>query len=406
MKFCKVILIVAVANIFASAMFSVSAVDPQTPKIITDLDSTINDVPELLNRADSSVMKAVGMDRINTDSAEFARMPWTKQLYKSGFNINATGINYPKFPRFIVNVYNWADRFFNTFDPQYVTGTGKSWKLYFKSYNWIQNYGLYFHKDNYTRVRSDMYNDIGAHLSYKAVSIGYMADVNRLAKGSKEKRKHFEIDFTCALFSANLNIAETKGGSKITHIGNQSLGKNKFDFNGNYEKTINFTAYYFFNNKRYSQGAAYNLSRYQYRSSGSPILGFNINHQRVDLDFGKLNDELNTHFPEGDLLYAFRYNSFNLAGGYGYNWVLRPRTWLINVTVLPMVGYMHSFEGTTEGKKDLFSASAQAMASVVYNHRSFFATLQGNIEGNFMFTRGYTFFNSLSSISLVAGVRF
>ena len=42
------------------------------------------------------------------DSTEFSRMSWVKQLMASNFNVNAPGINYPKFVRFCVNVYNWA----------------------------------------------------------------------------------------------------------------------------------------------------------------------------------------------------------------------------------------------------------------------------------------------------------
>lgn len=405
----KLVVIGASVAIATNSFASEAGQTPQIPKrekLEEEIDSTFNRIPYYVNEADSTVLSTIGMTRENTDSAEFAKMPWLKQLYKSGFNINTPGINYPKFPRFIVNTYNWADKFFNGFDTEYVKGTGYDFKAYLKSYNWMQNYGLYFSKNNYTRIRSKMYSDLGPVLSYKAVSIGYLADVSQFRKGKKVNRKNFDIDFTCALFSANLNIAETKGATKITHFGDYSVKEGSYDFDGVYEKSTNFTAYYFFNHKKYSQGAAYKLSRYQYKSSGSWILGFNANHQRIDLDFSTVPESLIEHMPGLEPYYSFRYNSFNIVGGYGYNWVLRPHTWLINVTALPMAGVLHSFEGTTEGKKDLFSLEGQLMSSIVYNHRAFFATAQLNLQGNFMLSKGYTFFDSMTSFAILVGARF
>lgn len=403
-----VVVTVAIASVTTTSFASSTGIDPE--ELATKIDSTVDSIPIIVDDAQEKVMETIGMTTEKTDSAEFARLPWTIQLYKSGFNINAPGINYPKFPRLVVNIYNWADQFFNGFDPEYVRGTGYNFKAYAKSYNWLQSYGLYFSKDNYLRIRSKMYSDIGPNISYKAVTIGYMADLSELGHKKLVRRKNFHLDFTCGLFSAKLNIYDTKGATKITHMGNHSFHGGGYNFDGVNEKSTEFTAYYFFNHRKYSQGAAYNMSRHQFKSSGSWILGLNANHQRIDLDFSILPDDmferLHNAMPDLNSHYYFRYNSFNLVGGYGYNWVLSPGKWLINVTGMPMIGYLHSFEGTTEGRKDLLSTNFLAMGSLVYNHRALFATAQLDFQGNLMFTKGYTFFNSLSSFSAIVGVRF
>ncbi|MDE6205419.1 MAG: hypothetical protein K2F66_04800, partial [Duncaniella sp.] len=51
---------------------------------------------------------------------------WIKQLIDNGFRIHDEGVCYPRFPRFCLNVYNWGDRTFNSYDTTYVVGTGKN----------------------------------------------------------------------------------------------------------------------------------------------------------------------------------------------------------------------------------------------------------------------------------------
>ncbi|MCH5318635.1 MAG: DUF4421 domain-containing protein [Paramuribaculum sp.] len=400
----RLALVAALAVTGANPLYA-SADDRKDKKAEAEADSAFFYLPELADHVDTTLLKDLRMTRAGLDSAEFAQLPWFKQLYKSGFNINAPGINYPKFPRFVVNVYNWADHFFNGFDPEYVTGTGYNFKAYVKSYNWFQSYRLYFSRNNYLRIRSDIYSDLGPNISYKAVTLGYMADLRELGHGKIVRRKNFDLDFTCGLFSANLNIFSTKGATKITHFGDMSMNRS-LDFDGVNEKSTEFTAYYFFNHRKYSQGAAYNMSRYQYRSQGSWIAGVNMSHRRIDLDFSTLPESMLEEMPELYPYYSFRYNSYNLVFGYGYNWVLRPKTWLINITALPVIGYMHSFEGTTEGRKDLFSTNPILKGAVVYNHRALFVTGQVNFQGSFIFTKGYTFFDSLTSFTATVGVRF
>lgn len=344
--------------------------------------------------------------RQREDSARFMEMPWYKQLFHNNFRINDPRIRYPRFARFCVDVYNWGDRTFNRYDTTYVVGTGKNWKVMAKSYNWMESYALYFNSRSFLRINSDVYSDLGAYICFMAVSTGYTANANMVFAGRRNTRQTYNFTFTCALFSATFNYAKTRGGARITHFGDYGGRRFSYDFDGIAQRTYSGALYYFFNHRRYSQAAAYSFSKYQLKSAGSWLAGFNFTHQNIDMDFSTLPPEMLSHLPSLLHHYSFHYTDYDLMGGYAHNWVLSPRKWLINLTALPSVGYKHSNEGTTEGRKDMFSTNVRLMTSVVYNHRSLFASLQGNFEGHLYFTRGYTFFNSIESLSLIVGCRF
>ncbi|MDE5745455.1 MAG: DUF4421 domain-containing protein [Paramuribaculum sp.] len=343
------------------------------------------------------------------DSAEFSRLPWVRQLIAANFDVNHPGINYPKFARFCVNVYNWGDKTFNDYDSAYVVGTGKKWKAMARSYNWITGNEMFFSSRNYLRIRSNLYSDLGAHISFMAVSTGYTWDANAIFGGETSVRRSFNFNFVCGLFSAGINYSKANGGTKITHFGDYRPADGHsldYKFNDISQETMSANIYYFFNHRKYSQGAAYNFSRYQLRSAGTWMVGFSYDRQKIGMNFSGLPSDMLEYLPKLETDYHFFYRDYDVLAGYGYNWVLKPRTWLINATVLPSVGYKHSYEGTTDGKKDMFSANIRVYGSVVYNHRCLFAAVIGNFEGHSYFARGFTFFNSIPSVSIVTGVRF
>lgn len=342
----------------------------------------------------------------DADSSAFSELPWYRQLMENNFRINDPRINYPAFPKFCVDVYNWGDRTFNRYDTTYVVGTGKNWKVMTRSYNWMESYAMIFSPESYLRLRSNPYSDLGAYLCFMAVSVGYTGNMNAIAAGTKSKRNTFNFNFCCALFSATLNYSKTSGGARLTHFGDYPHHNLNYKFDAISQKTLSGAVYYFFNHRRYSQAAAYSFSKYQLKSAGTWLGGLSFSHQRIDMDFSELPDDMMSHLPSLKPRYNFHYTDYDLLGGYAYNWVLKPRKWLINGTVMPSIGYKHAYEGTTDGHRNMFSLNGRAMVSGVYNHRSLFAALQANFEGHFFFTSDYTFFNSIESISLVVGARF
>lgn len=333
---------------------------------------------------------------------------WIKQLIENNFHINDPSVDYPRFPRFCLKVYNWGNKVFNTYDTTYVQATGKNWKLFGKSLNYGNNYELIFEDDARVSMMSNLYSDIGGYLSFMAVSVGYMFNANKLIEHKNVDRSVFNLNFTCALFYGDFTYNRAEGGVNIHRFGDFNDGKHvDIPFDGVSNTTSSFKVFYFFNHRRYSHAAAYCFSKYQVKSAGTWLAGFSTTSQRIKINFGRLPEDILTYLPPASrLFYNFHYSDYYLIGGYGYNWVVKPRKWLINGTFLPGVGYKKSYEDSTEGRRSLVAVNIAAMFSVVYNHRSLFASLQGRFDGNLYMNNSFTFFNSYENLLATVGMRF
>ena len=333
---------------------------------------------------------------------------WIKQLFDNGFKINDKDVCYPKFPKFCLNVYNWGDRTFNSYDKNYVIGTGKNWKLQAKSYNWMETSTMLFPRHTSVNMHSDLYSDAGFSLSFMAVSIGYMWNINRLFTHPTNRRT-FNFDFTCSRFSLNYQSVSSTGGMTITRFGEYDGGHSihhKFNDCSNNSKT--FDAYWFFNHYRYSQGAAYSYSKYQLRNAGTPLVGFNFTEQRLRMNFSSLPEEMLEYSPLENNEYRSEYRSYCLMGGYSYNWVLKPRRWLINATGMAAIGYRKHFntEGTRNTKTQVANNFKVNLAAV-YNHKALFASFTVRATGFINYNSGdITHFNSILSFTAAVGMRF
>lgn len=363
---------------------------------------TINVMP-----ADSTIL--VANDSIPVaDSLAFASMPWYKQLYDTGFRLHDSRISYPKFARFLLGIYDWGDRTFNSYRPEYVQGTGKNWKLTGKSYNWMESYMMLFSENSkdVLHIISDIYTDVGLYISFMAASVGYTAKTSDIFGGKKNNRSNFNFNFTCSRIFANLDITSTKGNTHITKFGEYKGDDLPYSFDAISHKMVSAEAFYIFNFGRYSHAAAFCYSKYQLKSAGSWLLGFSYSHQNINMDFSSLPDEMKQYLPGLGMNYRYRYNDYGVCGGYAYNWAIHPRRWLLNVTLLPAIGYRQLFHDSADDNRAMLALSGHARFGVVYNHKALFASLMGRFDGNFYFTKRYTFFNSIESLSLIVGARF
>lgn len=331
---------------------------------------------------------------------------WVRQLFKNGFHINDPGVAYPRFPRFLLNVYNWGDRTFNSYDSTYVVSTGKNWKLQLKNYDWLEYSSMLFEHNEKISMHSDIFTDAGAYLSFMAVSVGYMFNINELI-GRPSVRHTFNFDFTCSRFSGNITYQSSEGGMTITRFGKYLDGRHiSHEFNDAKVSSLTGEIFYFFNNKRYSRAAAYCYSKYQLRSAGTWILGATFAKQSTQLDFSSLPEDMLQYMPLPNPKYTFRYNDYALMGGYGFNWVLKPRKWLWNFTGMVAMGYKHSYEQSTDGRRDMVANNMEFASSVVYNYKSLFASANVRINGFLYYTSQFIYLNSFSSLTATIGYRF
>lgn len=332
---------------------------------------------------------------------------WWTLLKEKKLVMSDTTVVWPKFLKFCVNIYNWGDRFFNTFDPEYVQSTGKRWKVRIVSDNWLDTYAMKLPDGTKSTMSSNVYANIGAYIQYMAVSVGSSYDFEKLFRKTEPSHKKYEFGFICALFNAELYYHENKGGVNIRKFGNINGGKLiKEFFPGVNMTTLGFDAYYFFNNKRYSQGAAYNFAKYQLKSQGSFMAGISLTNQKLSFDFSQLPDNIKDQLPNADILkYYFHYNSLALLGGYGYNWVIAPKL-LYNITVMPSLGYSHYYEDSLEGNKYLLSMNIQGRMSLTYNLGNYFFGLFGKMNGHWYKQGKMWLFSSIENFSAYIGLRF
>ena len=331
---------------------------------------------------------------------------WWHLLKKGELSLNDTTVVYPKFLKFCLDVYHWGDRFFNTTDHDYVVGTGHRWKARLVNENWTDSYALRFKEQGQTmRMLSDLNTNLGAYIHYMAVSVGYSVDMKTIFGGKSTDHSRFETNFNCALFNFDLYYTHNEGTyiRQFTAFDRGHLIKKYFP--GTEMNNFGISLYYFFNNKRYSQGAAYNFSKIQKRSAGSFIAGLSYSNLNIYMNFDTLDPELKPLYPFPTERLRFHYHSYCALFGYGYNWVWHPK-WLFNVTALPSIGWNHGYEDSSEGSGNSLSLNIQGRASLTYNHRALFASVMAKITGNWYNSSRLSLFNAIEFFSANVGFRF
>lgn len=347
-----------------------------------------------------------GLTAVQRDSAYRADHYWWNLFRRRKLDMKDSTVIYPKFLGFCVKVYNWADHVFNSYNPDYVEGTGKRWKARLVSDNWVDSYAMNFHKRMSMRMMSDIYCNAGAYIQYMAVSLGYSLNLNHAVWGKPLDQKRFEFGFNCARFNADISYMENTGGSYMRKFGDYKGGRLfKLYFPGIEMHSLDIDLYYFFNNKKYSHGAAYNFSKYQKRSAGSFIIGLTYSDQNISMDFSTLPAALVPYLKIDSWFLKFHYFNYCLLFGYGYNWVLN-RHWLFNISLMPSIGVNHCYEDSAEGTANLLSANFKGLMSLTYNHRNFFIGIIGKMNGHLYHSDKHTLFSSIENFSANFGFRF
>lgn len=356
-------------------------------------------------RMNAFTKKLLGHQDCNKEHTGPSSTLWMRQVVCNGFHINDTTIQYPKFPRFLLNVYNWGDSTFNSYDPEYVVGTGKNWKLQMRTANWFEAVSMHF-KNGPLRLLTHLYADAGPSLSFMAVSYSYMINVNELL-GVPTRRSTWNFDFMCSRFALTLNKQNCSGDMTITRLGDYNDGKRvHLPFNDGSFSSTYLTGFYFFNHRKYSHAAAYSYSKYQRKSAGSWLAGFTYDTKNAQLDFTKLPID----HPENlaDMLsdFRFHYSDYQLSGGYAYNFVLPPHNWLLNLTGLLSMGYRHTYDDSSEGNGNMVANNFRVMMAAVYNHKALFVSPFAKFRGNFFYTSQYIYFNHNLNFGFNVGMRF
>lgn len=333
-------------------------------------------------------------------------MWWWNQFRRGTLSMQDTAVIYPKFLKFCVDVYNWADHFFNSYNPDYVVGTGKRWKARVVSDNWVDSYIVNLPKGLRVNMLSDLYSNIGGYVQYMAVSVGHTVDFNNLFGDRNKTHKKWEFGFNCALFNAEIYYQENTGGTFLRKFGKYNKGHYfKEKFPGVELHNFGVELVYFVNHDKYSQGAAYNFSKFQKRSHGSILTGFAYTNLKLRMDLNELPEKLVPYLTIPADSYLLHYDSYGAILGYGYNFVINPKL-LYNITVMPSFGAAHCYEDSLDGNKWFFAMNISARTSLTYNLGNWFFSLIGKLNGHFYRNGLFSLFSSVENFSANVGIRF
>lgn len=335
-----------------------------------------------------------------------ARIDWTTMLRQHRINLNDTLVNYPGFLRAAVNTYRWIDRTFNSTDTTYVRGTGRRGKVRLMSDNWLD--ASYFHPTNQPKLTmaSDLYANIGVQANYSILSLSYSVDFASLLGRKTAHHKKWGLSVTWARIMLDAFFWDNSGGTFI-----RQFDKSDFthplhnEFKGASFKAYGVSALYFFNYKRFSYGAAYNLSKYQVKSAGTWAVGMIGTFYNAMFDFTQLPPEVTEHNPYPFDQFRLHYNSVMAYGGYSYNAVCG-RHILFNFLLLPAVGTTFSFDNSTTGRKTLLSLGFKSGMAVSYCMGDYFVGANAKFDGNLFRTSQVAYLSSVGGFQLSVGRRF
>lgn len=333
---------------------------------------------------------------------------WWRAMKHGKVDLTGKTIHYPKFLRFAWRVYKWGDKTFNSYDTSYVVSTGKNWKLIYKSNIWSDNYrGEPSVENMHVDMRSKLAANMGLQLSFMAVSVGYTLGITNLINGEKVSNK-VDFSFTCARFAAEAYYMENRGTITVRVRGRtdgEKWNATLREFGGFHRKAYGMRAYYFFNNRRYAQAAAYCFSKYQKRSAGSFIAGICLQHRDMGINMEEFPPFVLDQIPPGQEMPHFLYNDYCLMAGYGYNWVLGTK-WLLNLTVAPYMGYRHLLATQNVDRASAWSVNMRVRMGAIYNHKKYFVGLQNYGDFHRYKSEKNYFIGSLLDFTALVGIRF
>ena len=332
----------------------------------------------------------------------------TSSAFPKSFALDSIA-TWGKFPKFCVDTYRWGDKFFNGYDSLYVSGTGYKFNVKAVTEMWADTYTFNFDNGTQLSMLPNPSISVGAHLTYLAVSIGYDINLNKYFNGQESNRRRWNFQFNCMLFSANLNFISDNGGTRIRRFAmpGQKTMYPHLDFNGVNTTEWGIDLYYFFNHKRYSQAAAFNFSRVQINSGGSFYAGFSYKNQDYHFDFNELPDYMKSNIPlqESNYNYTMKTRSYFLQGGYGYNWVFKPK-WVLGISESPMVGLAKGYINEDKTEQTRFLLYNLARLSIVYNNKNWFVGMVGSMDTSILNTKNQILLTNVLSLVISGGYRF
>jgi len=268
-------------------------------------------------------------------------------------------------------------------------------RIYFKDYSELLSLRIYLlaklntieiNRDNRKIIyRPNGITSIGGAFNYKGLGIGLGIGIPSSQESIRKYGKTRRLDAQLSIFTSKI------GGDAYLQVYQGYYVANPEDFvdwDKDYKPqlpdmrilSIGINAFYIYNNKKFSYGAAFSRVQHQIKSAGSPVTGLFFNYDEVTTESGFVPQE----FPDtvgADLdISSFRYFAVGIVVGYMYNVVIS-KSFFANLSVAPGFGYKQvqlTQKGGESGTESVPHGQISLRAALAYEHRSFYVGLTGS----------------------------
>ena len=126
----------------------------------------------------------------------------------------------PGLLNFASKVYRFYTKAFNNYDTAYVVGIKQNWKIMLKNNDWLDSYGGTI-ADNDMKVfmNSNVYSNVGVHVSYLGIGYTYMVDLDNVFGGDPTMHSKWEMTFATSRFSFEAYHSRNEGDVTIVRFG-------------------------------------------------------------------------------------------------------------------------------------------------------------------------------------------
>lgn len=172
-------------------------------------------------------------------------------------------------------------------------------------------------------------------------------------------------------------------------------------------RNLGASAFYVWNNKKFSIRSSYNYADRQKKSAGSFILYGTVNSFKVDGDSAILSTSNQRDLGKGSDFSHLRYTTISIAPGYSYNLVLKR----VFINGLFAFGPAHHWiyyetEGAKENYDILFNTAYTVRLAVGYSGNRLFAGTGIVVQSRVARFENIRFVNSTTVFRLLVGYRF
>lgn len=267
------------------------------------------------------------------------------------------------------------------YDTTYINDLSKKLGLYI---NTISKQNVLKFKDISTgdklKLRPNGQTDIGVGFNYKWMKLGVAFGFPFLDKDGEKYGETKRLDFQLNIFMRRLGIDAYYQKYTGFYLNNpedyvDSVYSKLPNLSDMETTTLGVSAYYFFNNQKFSYQAAYVRNAVQKKSAGAFVLGGFLNLYSAYSPNGFVPEELPDSIKDNYPLRGFETNIIGVSAGYTYTYVVLKQLFM-NVSFVPSLGLRFSEIQQKDKTETLLPTLAAAFTlrfSIGYEGKYFYA---------------------------------